>query len=387
MPGRVRKTLPSLLQYNGLMSHTSDIRPLTSLRWIAALLVFFSHYSGIPYRNGAGVWESIFLEGHAGVTIFFVLSGFLITLNYFPDVQTRTFSTTTFYLKRIARILPLYWFMLALVFVSSALLNRGIYAPIPLANWTLTQGYFSGAATSIMITGWSLTVEAAFYLIAPLILLSVARFGRTIRSAGITLLLWSVGLFLVGMALVALSLTSGWGQFHGFMSDFGFMTCFTLFGRGFHFCIGIFLGLVYLRQGDQLWSSPDSAGKATLLFIFGLLGIFGLQTVINASGGVLVAWYWNMGIAALAGLLILSLTCPTAVPARVLSGRLFVFLGQASYALYLFQATPVAHVLYAPFAQAPILFYGLMNLLSAGFYALIERPARKMVLGAGKRKC
>jgi peptidoglycan/LPS O-acetylase OafA/YrhL len=249
------------------MGHTSDIRPLMSLRWIAALLVFFSHYSGIRFRNGAGLWDSIFLEGHAGVTIFFVLSGFLITLNYFPDVQTRTFSTYTFYLKRIARILPLYWFMLALVFVSSALLNRGIYAPIPLANWTLTQGYFSGAATSIMITGWSLTVEAAFYLVAPLMLLSVTRFGGTVRSAGVTLLAWSVGLFLLGMALVALSVTNGWTQFHGFMSDFGFMTVFTLFGRGFHFCFGMFLGLVYLRQGDQLWSSPDSAGKATLLFI------------------------------------------------------------------------------------------------------------------------
>jgi peptidoglycan/LPS O-acetylase OafA/YrhL len=367
------------------MNHASDIRPLTSLRFIAALLVFFSHYSGVPYSRTTHIWQSLFLEGHVGVTIFFVLSGFLITLNYFPAVDDGTFSTYTFFLKRFARILPLYWFMLALTFVSSVWVNEELYAPVPLTNWTLTQSYFSALATSVIITGWSLPVEVAFYLVAPLILRTVAAYPQSLPAAGVRLMMWSIGLFLLGMLLVDFSRASGLNQFYGFMDSFSFMTFFTLFGRGFHFCFGMFLALVYLQRREQWWTAPSSGWKATSLFLLSLVGIGGLQMVMNQTGSVMEGWYWNMGVAVLAGMLILSLTCPTAISSRLLSRPLPVYMGQISYALYLFQTMPIGHNLYPFFRASPPLYYVVMNVLSAFWYEAVERPAHRFVLWLGTR--
>ena len=86
------------------MNPPHEIRPLTALRAIAALLVFLSHYSGLHYERAAYPWQSILIEGHAGVTIFFVLSGFLITLRYLPDIQARRFSSYDYFLKDHFRV-------------------------------------------------------------------------------------------------------------------------------------------------------------------------------------------------------------------------------------------------------------------------------------------
>src|SRR5687767_10110373 len=93
-------TIDQRVRYNRRMNPPHEIRPLTALRAIAALLVFLSHYSGLHYERAAQPWQSIIIEGHAGVTIFFVLSGFLITLRYLPDIQARQFSTYDYFLKR-----------------------------------------------------------------------------------------------------------------------------------------------------------------------------------------------------------------------------------------------------------------------------------------------
>ena len=363
----------------------SDIRPLTSLRFIAALLVFFSHYSGVPYSRTSQPLQSIFLEGNVGVTIFFVLSGFLITLHYFPPLAEGNFSTYGYFLKRAARILPLYWFMLGLAFVSGELIHAPVFAPQPLANWTLSQGYFNGLATSILAPGWSITVEVSFYLIAPLILRSCLPMADDLKRVGGRLINWTIGLLLIGLALIWFSHAAGLNEPYGFMNDFGFLTYFTLFGRGFHFCVGISLGLFYLKRRDSLWTGIHAGRWATLLFTGGMVSIGVLEILINRLGGSINAWYLNLLVAVCAGGVILSLTCPSALFSRLLSLRFPVYLGTISYALYLFQGTPLAHSLFPTFRESPLLFYGVISLMSAFWYEAIERPSRRLVLWLGGR--
>src|SRR5215207_8097819 len=90
----------------------NEMRPLTSLRMIAALLVFLHHYYPFAAEpRSANFWQSIALEGHIGVTVFFVLSGFLITLRYYNTFKSKPSREQLFdYIrKRIARIYPLYF--------------------------------------------------------------------------------------------------------------------------------------------------------------------------------------------------------------------------------------------------------------------------------------
>src|SRR5579864_3761830 len=95
-------------------SAMTEIKPLTSLRFIAALLVFLHHYSMIPYGTmPTSLWETIMVEGHLGVTIFFVLSGFLITYRYFTEPWGERLNMRQYLVKRVARIYPLYYFLLS----------------------------------------------------------------------------------------------------------------------------------------------------------------------------------------------------------------------------------------------------------------------------------
>src|SRR5712692_7966422 len=101
---------------------TDQFSALTSLRFLAALLVFVFHFQ--PRTNGL---EVVIGQGHVGVGIFFVLSGFLITLRYFPDRAHREFRLGEYILRRAARILPLYYtvFILSLYLASGELSVAG----------------------------------------------------------------------------------------------------------------------------------------------------------------------------------------------------------------------------------------------------------------------
>src|SRR5262245_41113878 len=84
------------------------IPALTSLRFLAALLVFLFHFG-----PEGGLWDIVGGEGHVGVGVFFTLSGFLITARY-GDRLARGGSLKTYVLRRVARILPLYYAVLIL---------------------------------------------------------------------------------------------------------------------------------------------------------------------------------------------------------------------------------------------------------------------------------
>jgi len=85
-----------------------EIKALTSLRGIAAIAVVLQHFSATAQLHSSGWIPSIVPHGYMAVDFFFVLSGFIMSYNYFPLFQTdgiRAF--LPFFLKRVARIFPL----------------------------------------------------------------------------------------------------------------------------------------------------------------------------------------------------------------------------------------------------------------------------------------
>ncbi len=375
-----------------------EIDALTSLRMVAALLVFLFHFQSLaiirahPDENYT-LLESVVLVGFIGVTMFFVLSGFLITLRYYDRFRDGQVDLWDYVRKRIARIWPLYYVVLAL---TLALNQRPLFSPETIPNWTITQGFFADYGNSGIPTAWSLTVEELFYLVAPLIYLvthsilqrrRVAKIPRLV-SIAVILVGWAVGLYIVGRIIVSLAFRSGIADaFGGFMENAAQMETMTLFGTFYAFAFGIGAAFIY-RSGrvTALWNRPNGKWISDGLSVIALLGIGlscqGIERNLGSSYYTAYAYYH--GVAAATALWIIALTCPDAFIARFMSWRPFVYLGRASYALYLIQLTPVgvfpfmwldsSSVLYVP-----LLYLG-MNGISAILYEMVEKPMRRVVL-------
>ena len=134
---------------------------LTGLRAIAAYMVYAHHFNPIPKNY---VLWNIVNEMHIGVTIFFVLSGFLIAYRYF---DSSNFNFRNYIINRFARIYPMYFILTTLTFLPLLyhdINNLHIY----IYNISMLRGFFENFLFSGVAQGWSLTVELTFYLLAPI---------------------------------------------------------------------------------------------------------------------------------------------------------------------------------------------------------------------------
>ena len=152
---------------------------LDALRMFAAIAVFTYHVSS----SVSGVWDphgSLLNGGYVGVSMFFVLSGFLLYRPFLGGgVDLRTFA-----LKRVARIYPAYWFAL----VPMALLDWNGFSSAPMAFMTLTQNYVPEMSQRVMVQAWTLGVEVAFYACLPVLGWLLARRTRSAQTAVLAVL-------------------------------------------------------------------------------------------------------------------------------------------------------------------------------------------------------
>ena len=213
----------------------TTISSLDGVRAIACLIVIAYHISLITrdlriWHPGSAqhqVLTSLLLSGFSGVTLFFVLSGFLLFLPYARALlYNETWpSIRQFYLRRALRIIPAYYAALLLLLLFPVLQPQ----PIPsLSAWNV--GLFlsflmdSTKATFEQINGpfWTLAVEWQFYMLLPVLTLGMRIFTRRLASAQkrfravsgclLLLIVWGVGWRVWGLrasAQLALSNTPG----------------------------------------------------------------------------------------------------------------------------------------------------------------------------------
>ena len=172
----------------GVPANKSNLRfdyRLDVIRFICFLFVFICHFvnnggNGITRSTNAW-WNQELIQrfsnfGREGVTLFFVLSGFLLArILIFELNSSGKISIKRFLLRRIYRIWPLYFFFLFILFLINLFtINKGykdIEIPYLLTftyNWGLTFKELGGTVSSIT---WSLSIEEQIYLILPLVCL------------------------------------------------------------------------------------------------------------------------------------------------------------------------------------------------------------------------
>jgi len=290
---------------------------LTGLRFWFAFLVVIHH--SLQHWFGARVYP-IADFGYIGVDFFFVLSGFVLTWSWRPELPARRF-----WWNRIARIWPLHLttLVLAVVFVADQIATPGVVGTV--ANVFLVQAWFPAQSTyfGYNAVAWSLSCEVFFYLAFPLLAvlldrLSLRALARVVLGVTAALLLYP-GLFSL---TVAPRDPAGWEW-----------TTYVLPGwRLGEFVVGITAALA-LRRG---WRPPLrgrdalllAAGLTAALLLWGLrLGHLPNRPLIEVVGMVVVA-------AVISGVAYDEIGGRR----RVLASRPMVELGAASYALYLCHA-------------------------------------------------
>jgi peptidoglycan/LPS O-acetylase OafA/YrhL len=313
------------------MSITRGIRhvpAIDGLRAVAVIAVILYHldFSWIP-------------GGFLGVDLFFVISGYVITRLLLDSIQrSGGLDLRAFYAARFRRLIPPLLFM---IFVTTIIV--GFWAPDTMRrflidtpfsifgamNWWLifreTDYFESIGRPALLQHTWSLGVEAQFYLVWPLILLLVLRYFGKKRIPFAALLIAITS----GVTLLIVSL-----QVDG--SDASKVS-HVYFGTDTH-SIGLFLGAAlavsWIPQNLQETVTRRAQDFIDGIGIFGFLGIISAFLFIDASDPTL--YKIAFPLAGLFGVAILvSIVHPASRFAPILSSRPLIWIGERSYAIYL----------------------------------------------------
>ncbi|MBX2860693.1 MAG: acyltransferase [Vampirovibrio sp.] len=235
------------------------IHSLTGLRFYAALMVFISHLTAFGFFMGlteGPVFDGINRLGPTGVALFFVLSGFVLFINYFPkyDGQTGDFPWKKFYVARFARIYPVFFLTTLLVLPIIVLSPRHHFS---VENLLLTLGlaecYSEAACTALNIPGWTISVEALFYVLFPLLGL---LFLKNIR--------WHLILFSLVYA-VYLAMMIQW------VPSEHYTGIWFPPNRVLEFLTGMGLGYLYLKNPGHVIEKSNSSWRGMVLGVGFLL--------------------------------------------------------------------------------------------------------------------
>ncbi|HEY2635805.1 MAG TPA: acyltransferase [Solirubrobacteraceae bacterium] len=151
---------------------------MDALRAIAALSVLVGHVAGLTGIVRESWWSPLFGVANEGVTVFFVLSGFLL---YRPLVNARLGGAPRpawrdYARRRLLRILPAYWLALTVLAIYPGL--PGVFSHDWWAYYLLLQVYPHDLALGGIVVAWSLAIEVSFYLLLPFLAAALGRLGR-----------------------------------------------------------------------------------------------------------------------------------------------------------------------------------------------------------------
>ena len=327
------------------------------LRAVAALLVVWVHT--IPAHLAApSAAEHIYWQdfGSCGVDIFFVISGFIVSL-----VAARAGAARYFLANRVTRIYPLYWIITGVMFAAGVALHQvdGIHKVWWLPTLFLLPTYSYPADPPLLYLGWTLLFEMYFYLVLAILLASSTH--SIVRNTM---------LFLCGMAAAGAAL----GTHHPLLVIW--MNPLIL-----EFVFGCAIGLCFTRHDASFAGAGKTAALLGALLLAATLltgphAAVQLSSVFAGEGCWTRVVLWGVPAALLVGGVIF-----WAPPMDSRPGRLLVLLGNASYSIYLctIPALWLARQGWQSFGKAPpavgmFLDGAWSTAIGVGCYLLLERP-------------
>ncbi|MBD0283866.1 MAG: acyltransferase [Bacteroidota bacterium] len=353
------------------IANKPDLPPLTGVRFMAAFFVFIFHYN--PFPKNTFIW-GICNEMYSGVSIFFVLSGFLICYNYFDSSSLRLSFVKSYFIKRFARIYPVYFVLTNIFYLYNYFLHdKKVQLPEYFLNITLLKGLSGEYMFSGLFQAWSLTVEECFYAFAPLIFLLYRRKKILFIQAAFFVL--------VGILLV---LFFRHYPFWGFFSGFQFMFLATFFGRCFEFFVGIFLAFLLKRYSYIRipFSKPVFTFAGLIFIFFGLIIMSAIRYnyhVEHASEYPVGLFFHNVLFPVGVAVFFFGLVRERSILSRIFSSSVFQWLGKSSYIFYLIHAGLFANVLTHLTGERVVLKFIVLQGMAITGYWFFEKPVNKKI--------
>lgn len=361
-----------------------------SLRGIAVTLVFLFHTAGwLTIGNSAAqarlasLWLAFVTSGHTGVSLFFIISAFLLSRPFLAEAAGGPRVDRRHYFERRAlRILPLYWAAVVVTSIVCAERPADVWRGVPylfFLNGVTT--HFTRLPLLYAGIWWSLATEAQFYMLLPCLPLVLQTRRR--RQVGVLLLL----------AYVAVYALFPHGPFALLTPEARAKLGHSLFGRAPLFGFGIAAAALDQHWGARLraWAARTAwvrRGGADIVLIVVLIALAFLLRAIAGIGYTAAeanAHYWHVFEGALwTGVLLLLLLAPLRI-ARAFVNRRWQALGTVSYSIYMLHnpimvrgVTVLAGGRSLGWNAWTFIVVGLLTAgclaLSAVTYWLIERP-------------
>jgi len=301
----------------------APLNALTGLRCFAAINIVFFHFSNPRWF---GFLAPVVDAGFISVSYFILLSGFVLAYNYSERARSGELDRKRFYEARFTRIYPIY--------LLSLLLSLGqLKAEIPTHThamfWTgvvltplLLQGFVPAVATFLNTPAWTMSAEAAYYVIFPW----VAKWKRPVRPTPHVLKM--AGIWVLGLVPGALYMAFNpdgiqWPNRWSY-GPWLWALKYTPYTHVCSFVFGVMLA--------DLNRMIDRASRLRLWL--GLAGFGGIYGILSLGPRVPYAIIHDGLLMPLFGCIILGLAGENPL-ARGLGVRPLVFVGEASYCLYL----------------------------------------------------
>ena len=352
------------------MSRPQVIPALTSLRGIAAWCVVIYHFREYLPSQCPDWLMALIAHGYLAVDLFFILSGFVLALNYAESFRDSLGGALGFYRLRFARIYPLHFVMLMLFMLNPlAIALFSANGETSEYSWDyfglslfLVQNWGFSTSLAWNVPAWSISTEMFAYLFFPFAALVMDRAIVTMRSAILVLMA-----LLITLALAA---QSAGGSLGDDIPGFGLTRCSLEF----------LLGMIVWRARDRLGFATPRLSHASLLLAAGLP----LSCMLLPIGDAVL-------MPAAFALLVFGLADPLSRPGMWLDVRWLETAGLISYSTYLshfFIRSWVKFVLVRPAIPEwiPLLAYlSLVAVASVILYRTVEVRGRRWLLGTDKR--
>lgn len=350
-----------------------NLKPLTSMRFLAAFWVVMYHYwPKLDFGAATGWTPGFVAQGYLGVELFFVLSGFILCHVYLEAFGTEKFKYGSFLWARLARVYPLH--LATLIGVGVLALGATIagftidanimdWASLP-ANLTMTHAWGLAPESAWNHRSWSISAEWFAYLLFPAFAWAAWQVKDRPWIATAAGVVFLFALYLVFPRLAGFHLTEAtiaWGALR-------IVPCFAL---------GCALYLVFRRRP---LSRPVLVSTTAAVLMIG------------------AAWMnlWDGAIVALAGALILGLASLPNARAGLMASKAGVYLGEISYSVYMvlvpwqLLAVNLASKLAGADDKRLHVFVWLailagLPVVAAVSYHLVEFPARRALRRLGER--
>jgi len=341
--------------------HHTYIKGLDGLRGLAAVAVFATHYDQIIFIDQTlGYFElgQLIENGKFAVSLFFTLSGFLLSLPYWEHLlySAPYPNLRTFLLHRLFRIMPAYYLCLTVLLIVQGGWRINFSNPDVLLHYLFLFNFTEFSIFSINSVFWTLALEVQFYFLLPLLFVILRRF---VSHAGFIMLL----IILIAYAMhyyISHTFSQNiewpwdsrltWVRVHGAVLSHSTLAHFP------HFILGIFAAWYIKKHKNR---AAYTKGAYELIFCLSCLSLVIILSTPIYDYITIPSGRYGFPIASILITLIIVSTPQSWVAVKLLDSVLLKKLGLISYGVYLY--------------HLPILNYLDRAMLNAG-YDVIKYP-------------